>query len=128
MTETHADEMPWSPGSPLFRPSSIHEGKELVTIKILSDRRGEGAGIALLMKFAPPPGKVIRIVAVARSDEHIFALEGGRGTKSGQQPRRWGSWSTPARLTRSDRSTSSTRPVAETRPSPSCNFAVLTGR
>jgi hypothetical protein len=26
-------------------------------------------------------------VAVARSDEHIFALEGGRGTKSGEQLR-----------------------------------------
>ena len=87
MTEIHADEMRWSPGSPLFVPSSIHEGRELVTVKILSDRRVEGGGIALLMRFSPPPGKVIRIVAVARSDEHIFGLEGGRGTKSGQQLR-----------------------------------------
>ena len=87
MTEIHAEEIPWSPGSPLFGQSSIHEGRELVTVKVLSDRRGEGGGIALLMRFAPPPGKVIRIVAVARSDEHIFGLEGGRGTKSGQQLR-----------------------------------------
>ncbi len=87
MTEIHADEVPWSPGSPLFGPGSVHEGRQLVTIKVLSDRRGEGGGIALLMRFSPPPGKVIRIVAVARSDEHIFGLEGGRGTKSGQQLR-----------------------------------------
>ena len=87
MTEMNADEMLWSPGSPLFGPRSIHEGRELVTVKILSDRRREGGGIALLMRFSPPPGKVIRIVAVARSDEHIFGLEGGRGTKSGQQLR-----------------------------------------
>jgi hypothetical protein len=87
MAEINSDEMPWSPGSPLFGPNSVHEGRELVTVKVLSDRRSEGGGIALLMRFSPPPGKVIRIAAVARSDEHIFGLEGGRGTKSGQQLR-----------------------------------------
>ena len=36
------------------------------------------------MKFTPPPGKLIKIVATALSDEHIFSLQGGRSTKTGQ--------------------------------------------
>jgi hypothetical protein len=51
---------------------------------VLSDRRGEGGGIAWLVKFTPPQGKLIKIVATALSDEHIFSLQGGRSTKSGQ--------------------------------------------
>jgi hypothetical protein len=38
----------------------------------------------LSAEFRPPEGKLIKIVAVARSDEHIFYLGGGRATKSGQ--------------------------------------------
>lgn len=87
MPEIDTDEMAWTPGSPFYGPSSIYEGQELVTLKILSDRRSEGGGIAFLVRFSPPPGKVIRIVAVARSDEHIFSLKGGHGTKSGRQLR-----------------------------------------
>lgn len=75
--------MEWMPGTPFFGPGAIHDGKEIVQLKVLSDRRGEGGGIAWLLRFIPPEGKVIRVIAVARSDEHIFGLEGGRGTKSG---------------------------------------------
>jgi hypothetical protein len=50
----------------------------------LSDRRAEGAGIAYLLRFSPPEGKLIKVVAIARSDEHVFNLAGGRATKSGQ--------------------------------------------
>jgi hypothetical protein len=63
---------------------AIHEGKEIIQSKVLSDRRQEGGGLALLSKISPPPGKLVKIVAVARSDEHVFDLEGGRGTKSGR--------------------------------------------
>ena len=73
----------WTPGSPIYGPGAIYEGDDVVQLKILSDRRTEGGGIAYLVKFLPPQGKAIRIVAVAQSDEHIFNLEGGRGTKSG---------------------------------------------
>ena len=52
-------------------------------LKVLSDRRGEGGGIAWLVKFTPPQGKLIKIVATAMSDEHVFSLQGGRSTKSG---------------------------------------------
>jgi len=85
--EVDTSQLDWSPGSPFYGPRSIHEGRETVLLKILSDRRQEGGGIAYLARFLPPAGKVIKIVAIARSDEHIFALEGGRGTKSGEQLR-----------------------------------------
>ena len=63
----------------------MYDGKDIVQLKVLSDRRGEGGGIAWLVKFTPPPGKLIKIVATALSDEHIFSLQGGRSTKSGQR-------------------------------------------
>jgi hypothetical protein len=42
---------------------------------------------AWLAKFSPPPGKLIKIVATALSNEHVFNHEGGRATKSGQPVR-----------------------------------------
>src|SRR3984957_17845470 len=74
----------WTSGVPFYGPDCVYEGKDLVRLKILSDRRHDGGGIAWIARFQPPPGKLIKIVAVALSDEHIFSLEGGRGTKSGQ--------------------------------------------
>ena len=59
----------------------------------MSDRRSEGGGSAWLVKFSPPPGKLIKIVATARSDEHVFNPEGGRGTKTGQPARSSGGYS-----------------------------------
>jgi len=79
----HAN-MDWSPGVPFCGPAAIHDGRDIVQLKVLSDRRAEVGGIAWLVRFSPPPGKLIKIVAVALSDEHIFSLEGGRTTKSGQ--------------------------------------------
>ena len=70
----------------------MYQGKDIVQLKILSDRRSEGGGIAWLAKFSPPPGKLIKIVATALSDEHVFNLEGGRVTKSGQPARSSGGY------------------------------------
>jgi len=86
------EEMDWMPGSPFYGPGAIYEGREMVQLKVLSDRRAEGGGIAWLVRMTPPEGKVIRIVAVALSDEHIFSLEGGRSTKSGEQLRAKGDY------------------------------------
>jgi hypothetical protein len=72
----------WTSGVPFYGPCAIFEGTEIVQLKVLSDRRLEGGGIAWLAKFSPPPGKLIKIVAKALSDEHVFNLEGGRVTKS----------------------------------------------
>lgn len=77
----------WTSGAPFYGPNAVWRGRDIVQLKILSDRRAEGGGIAWLAKFLPPPGKLIKIVATALSDEHAFTLEGGRATKSGEPAR-----------------------------------------
>ena len=77
--------MEWTSAVPFYGPAAVHDGKDIVQLKVLSDRRNEGGGIAWLVRMTPPPGKLIKIVAVALSDEHIFSLQGGRSTKSGER-------------------------------------------
>jgi hypothetical protein len=76
--------MEWSSAVPFYGPAAVYEGRDVVQLKLLSDRRADGGGIAWLVRFTPPPGKLIKIIATALSDEHIFSLQGGRTTKSGQ--------------------------------------------
>jgi hypothetical protein len=94
MVSTHVDieNAAWTPGTPFYGPAAAHQGKDIVQLKILSDRRPEGGGIAWLAKFSPPPGKLIKIVATALSDEHVFNLAGGRVTKAGQPARASGGY------------------------------------
>jgi hypothetical protein len=94
MVSTHVDieNTEWTGGAPFYGPAAVHQGKDIVQLKILSDRRSEGGGIAWLAKFSPPPGKLIKIVATALSDEHVFNLTGGRVTKSGQPARASGGY------------------------------------
>ena len=89
MASTHVDieTAEWTPGVPFYGPAAVYDGRDIVQLKVLSDRRAEGGGIAWLAKFSPPPGKLIKIVATALSDEHVFNLEGGRGTKTGAPAR-----------------------------------------
>jgi hypothetical protein len=68
---------------PVLWPNAVHNGRDIVQLKVLSDRRSAGGCIAWLVKWTPPPGKLIKIVAKALSDEHVFNLEGGRATKAG---------------------------------------------
>jgi hypothetical protein len=77
--------MEWASAVPFYGPAAVHEGRDIVQLKVLSDRRRDGGGIAWLVRFTPPPGRLIKIVATAPSDEHIFSLQGGRTTKSGQR-------------------------------------------
>lgn len=79
--------MEWASAVAFYGPVAVHEGRNIVQLKILSDRRAEGGGIAWLVRFMPPPGKLIKIVATALSDEHIFSLQGGRSAKSGEPVR-----------------------------------------
>lgn len=88
----NTEETDWTPGTPFYGPGAVFDGRDVVQLKVLSDRRAEGGGIAWLVRFTPPEGKVIKIVAVALSDEHIFGLEGGRGTKTGERPRARGNY------------------------------------
>jgi hypothetical protein len=87
-----AETMEWMPATPFYGPGASFAGKDIVQLKVLSDRRAEGGRVAWLVRFTPPEGKVIRIVAVALSDEHILGLEGGRGSKSGAPLRAKGNY------------------------------------
>src|SRR5438132_7903636 len=86
------DEAEWTPGIPFYGPAARYDGKDIVQLKVLSDRRADGGGIAWLARFSPPPGKLIKIIATALSDEHVFNLEGGRGTKAGRPARTSGGY------------------------------------
>jgi len=94
VVSTHVDieKAEWTPGTPFYGSAAVYQGKDIVQLKILSDRRSEGGGIAWLTKFSPPPGKLIKIVATALSNEHVFNLEGGRVTKSRQPARSAGGY------------------------------------
>ena len=78
------DQVPWLPASEMFGEAAVYQGKPIIEAKTLTDRRSEGGGISYLLRFRPPEGKLIKVVAVARSDEHIFNLSGSRATKAGQ--------------------------------------------
>lgn len=78
------DEMPWVPASVLFGEKLLFDGKDVVFLKVLSDRRQEGGGVAEITKFSPPSGKRLRIKAVAESDEHVYLLKGGYEDGAGQ--------------------------------------------
>jgi hypothetical protein len=77
-------EAPWVSAVPFYGPNAVYEGRDIIQLKHLSDRRDHGGGIAWIARFSPPAGKVIKIVAVALSEEHSFTLEGGRTTKAGE--------------------------------------------
>ena len=95
MVSTHVDvaNAEWTPGARRFTgPAAVFGGRDIVQLKVLCDRRADGGGISWIARFAPPPGKLIKIVAMALSDEHIFSLEGGRTTKSGEPARSSGGY------------------------------------
>ena len=86
MTSIHVDldKIEWTPGSAYKGPDALYQGREVFYREVLSDRRQEGGGLAVLSKICPPPGKMVKTIAVARSEEHVFNLRGGRVNKSGK--------------------------------------------
>ena len=94
MASTHVDvaAAEWTSAVPFYGPGAVYDGRDVITLKVLSDNREKGGGIAWLARFSPPPGKLIKIVAQALSDEHVFNLEGGRGTKTGEPARASGGY------------------------------------
>jgi hypothetical protein len=75
----------WEAAVGLFGERCVIEGTAVAWTKVLSDRRSEGGGFACLLRFSPPAARLIKIVAVARSDEHIYILEGGHCNKLGER-------------------------------------------
>jgi hypothetical protein len=94
MTTFHInpDTVEWTSAVSFYGPNAVHDGIDIIQLKVLCDRRREGGGITWIARFRPPVGKLIKIVAVAMSDEHIFSLEGGRGTKAGTPARASGGY------------------------------------
>src|SRR5947208_15431943 len=84
MASEHVDvaTMGWTSGVPFYGRAAIYEGKEVVQLKVLSDRRGQGGGIAWLVMFAPPPCKLNNIDAITLSDDHYLCTVGGRRNKT----------------------------------------------
>jgi hypothetical protein len=78
-------EASWTPASSIYGESVMYDGKDMVFVKQLTNRLDKGKGVAYLIKFIPPEGKMIRTVAVARSDEHVYILEGGYCYRNGEQ-------------------------------------------
>lgn len=70
-------------GVPFYGPNAVFHGKDIVQVEVLSDRRVESGGIAWLNKWSPPPGKLIKIVATAFSDEHVLNLAGAARAPGG---------------------------------------------
>jgi len=81
--EVKKNEVKWAPASSMLGSGALYEGRELVDRAVLSDRRAEGGGIAYLLRIMPPAGKLVRVIAVARSDENVYLLEGGYCNKTG---------------------------------------------
>ena len=79
------DDLPWTPGSTLLGDIVLYNGQETVFAKRLSDRREQGEGVAQIVRFSPPPGTLMKVLAIAGSDEHIYILSGGHCDKSGRQ-------------------------------------------
>ena len=53
MVSIHVDieEAEWTPGTPFYGSAAVYQGEDIVQLKILSDRRSEGGGIASLGIF-----------------------------------------------------------------------------
>ena len=81
--------MEWSSAVPFYGPAAVHDGRDIIQLKVLSDRRAEGGGIAWLVRFTPPPGKLIKIVATALSDEHIFCCRAAAAPRAAQPAQGW---------------------------------------
>ena len=62
MTSIHVDldSIEWTPGSAYKGPGALYQGQEVFYRKVLSDRRQEGGGLAVLSKICPPPGKMVK--------------------------------------------------------------------
>ena len=73
----------WQPAMEVFGARIFYDGRAVVENKVLSDRRSDGAGVAYLVKFKPPKGKILKVVATARSDEHVYLLEGAYCNRAG---------------------------------------------
>lgn len=77
------NELDWQPAHevwPSYRIDGLQdESRHGVFLKVLR-RPSDGGGCwCALLRFSPPPGKAIRVKAIAASDEEVFILSDGSG-------------------------------------------------
>jgi hypothetical protein len=63
----------WTSGVPFYGPVARLEGRDIAQLKVLSDRRRDGGGIAWIVRVAPPPGKLTKIIATTRGAPETIA-------------------------------------------------------
>ena len=76
---TNPDEIAWTPWTEVFGNGAFYEGKPIIEVKTLSDRRAEGGGVAYLLRFRPPAGKLIKVVD--QIDQEELARQFARKTR-----------------------------------------------
>ena len=54
-------------GSPFYGPGAVHEGRDIVQMKVRSDRRGEGGGIS----WRDPPSS--KRMCLINKEETVYA-------------------------------------------------------
>jgi hypothetical protein len=74
-------------GRALLRAGCVHDGKDIIQLKVLSDRRAEGGGIAWLVRFTPPPGKLIKIVATALPTSTSSVCRAAAAPRAARRPK-----------------------------------------
>ena len=50
-------EIEWIPASSIYGESVMHDGKDIVFVKQLTNRLENGKGVAYLIKFIPPKAR-----------------------------------------------------------------------
>src|SRR4029077_969263 len=80
---TDYETLPWSPCTEMFGAAALYNGRPIIEAKTLTDRRAEGGGITYMLRFSPPEGKLIKVVARARRGEPLFRPPRGRRDKGG---------------------------------------------
>jgi hypothetical protein len=80
MASTHVEvaAAEWTSGQPFYGPGAVYDGKDIVQLKVLSDRRAEGGGIAWLARFSPPTGKLVKIASATQRQLGLAGLRMGR--------------------------------------------------
>ena len=89
-------------------PAKAHFVRSMVGIDVAAADRTLSAAVGHGVAFRDRTGhigtgKLIKIVAVALSDEHIFSLEGGRANKTGQPVRGAGGYGLNRKASRTAR-------------------------
>ena len=85
-------QMEWGPATQFYGPTAVYQGRDIVQLKVLSDRRREGGGIAWLVRYTPPEDKLSRSSRPPCPTSTSLIFAGGRVTESGAPVRAAGGY------------------------------------